>query len=98
MKGLILIKLITVKNAQCVTTGILRVWILKSVCNGCRDLVMLGLDISDITIMTFKGIDYCSIVSVICRSSAFDLLENEDDDDDYDNELFLWYGWPTKGI
>ena len=53
---------------------------------------MLGLDISDITIMTFKGIDYCCIVSVICRSSVFHLLENEDDDDDYDNELFLWYG------
>ena len=53
---------------------------------------MLGLDISDITIMTFKGIDYCCIVSVICRSSAFHLLENEDDGDDYDNELFLWYG------
>ena len=25
-----------------------------------------------------------------------DLLDDDDDDDD-DAELFLWYGWPTKG-
>ena len=21
-------------------------------------------------------------------------IDGDDDDDDYDNELFLWYGWP----
>ena len=23
---------------------------------------------------------------------------NDDDDDDDDDKLFLWYGWPTKGV
>ena len=27
----------------------------------------------------------------LCRSQNFD-------DDDVDDELFLWYGWPTKGV
>ena len=31
----------------------------KSVCNSCHDLLMLYLDIGDITIITVKGIDYC---------------------------------------
>ena len=24
--------------------------------------------------------------------------DNDDDDDDGDNKLFLWNGWPTKGV
>ena len=24
--------------------------------------------------------------------------EINDDDEDDDGELFLWYGWPTKGV
>ena len=24
--------------------------------------------------------------------------DNDDDDDDDDDKLFLWYGWPTKGV
>ena len=23
---------------------------------------------------------------------------DDDDDDDDDDKLFLWYGWPTKGV
>ena len=24
--------------------------------------------------------------------------DDDDDDDDDNDKLFLWYGWPTKGI
>ena len=29
---------------------------------------------------------------------AFSLTDDDDDDDDDDDELFLQYGWLTKGI
>ena len=25
-------------------------------------------------------------------------IDDDDDDDDDDDKLFLWYGWPTKGV
>ena len=28
----------------------------------------------------------------------FDDDDDGDDDDDVDDELFLWYGWPTKDV
>ena len=33
-----------------------------SVCNGCQDLTMLCPNISDITIITVKNVDYCCII------------------------------------
>ena len=35
-----------------------------SVCNGCHDLMMLHLNISDIVIITVKGFDYRCIIHV----------------------------------
>ena len=35
----------------------------KSVCKDCHDLLILSLNISDITIITVKGIDYHCIIS-----------------------------------
>ena len=53
----------------------------KSVCNGCHALLILSLDISDITIITVKGIDYCCIVSDISKSNAIHLFKNSVLDD-----------------
>ena len=47
-----------------------------SVCNGCHDLSMLCLSISDIAIITVKSVDYCCIMCNISKSEAINLLEN----------------------
>ena len=40
------------------------------VCNGCHDLKMLSVNISDIVITTVKNVDYCCIVYNISKSEA----------------------------
>ena len=45
------------------------------VCNGCHDLSMLCLNISEMTIITVKNVDYCCIIH-ISKSEAISLLEN----------------------
>ena len=45
----------------------------KSVCNGCHDLLMLSLNISNVTSLTVKGIDHCCIQKSVCNS-CHDLL------------------------
>ena len=52
-----------------------------SVCNGCHDLTMLCLNISNIAIITVKGVDYCCVIHDISKSEAFPLLENSVLDD-----------------
>ena len=47
-----------------------------SICNGCHDLSMLCLNISDIAITTLKNFDYRCIIHNISKSEAIDLLEN----------------------
>ena len=63
-----LLKVIAVKNA----------WFKfqDSVCNGCQDLTMLSLNISDIVIITVKVVDYCFIIYDIKKFEAINLLEN----------------------
>ena len=46
-----------------------------SVCNGCHDLSMLSVNISDIAIITVKNIDYQCIIHNISKSEAINLLE-----------------------
>ena len=46
-----------------------------SVCNGCHDLTMLCLNISDIAIITVKGVDYCCIIHDISSSEANNSLK-----------------------
>ena len=46
------------------------------VCNGCHDLRMLSLDISDIAIITVKNVDYRCIIHNINKSEAINLLIN----------------------
>ena len=46
------------------------------VCNGCHDLSMFCISISDIAIITAKNVDYCCIMYNISKSEAIHLLEN----------------------
>ena len=46
------------------------------VCNGCHNLTKLCLNISDIAIITFKGVDCCCIIHGISKYEAFQLLKN----------------------
>ena len=48
----------------------------NSICNDCHDLVVLCLNISDIAIITIKGVDYRCIIHGISKSEAINLLEN----------------------
>ena len=45
------------------------------VCNGCHDLTMVCLNLSDITIITVKNIDYRYIIHDISKSEVINLLE-----------------------
>ena len=47
-----------------------------SVCNGCHDLTMFCLNISDIANIAAKGVDYHCIIHDIRKSKAIHLLEN----------------------
>ena len=47
----------------------------ESVCNGCHDLTVLSVNISDIAIITIKNVDYCCIIHN-SKSEAINLLEN----------------------
>ena len=47
-----------------------------SACNGCHDLTMLCLNISDIAIITVKGVDYRCIIHDISKSEPIHLLQN----------------------
>ena len=47
-----------------------------SVNNGCNDLNMLCLNISDVIIITVKHVDYRCIIYNICKSEGINLLKN----------------------
>ena len=73
-----LMKVITTGNAQnchyrCFNHGFK---FQNSICNACRDLGMLCLDFSNITIITVKDIDYRSIIHDISQSDTIHLSEN----------------------
>ena len=47
-----------------------------SICNSCRYLTMLGVNISDIVVITIKSVDYCCFINSISKYEAFNVLEN----------------------
>ena len=61
------IKVITVKKVLFVTI----VFLIKGL-----DLTMLSLTISDIAIITVKGVDYCCIIHDLSKSGANNLLKS----------------------
>ena len=46
------------------------------ICNGCHDLTMLCLNLSDIVIITVKNVDFRYIFGEISKSEAIHLLRN----------------------
>ena len=47
-----------------------------SVCNGCHDLTMSSVNISDIAIIVGKNVDYLCIIYNISKSEATNLLKD----------------------
>ena len=48
------------------------------VCNGCHDLLMMFMSLSNIAILNIKRTDYCCIISRISKSEAINLMQNID--------------------
>ena len=47
-----------------------------SICNGCHNLTILSLNLTDIAIITVKGLNYSCIIREISRSDAINLLKS----------------------
>ena len=45
------------------------------VCNGCHDLTVLSVNISDIATITIKNVDYCCFIHNISKSEVINLLK-----------------------
>ena len=46
------------------------------VCNGCHDLTILSVNISEIVIITVQNVDYCYVIHNISKSEVINLLKN----------------------
>ena len=46
------------------------------ICNGCNNLTLLSVNISDIAIITIKSVSYCCIIHDISKSGPINLLKN----------------------
>ena len=44
------------------------------VCNGCHNVFMMSMHLSDIAILSIKGADFCCIVNRIRKSEAINLM------------------------
>ena len=49
-----------------------------NVCNGCHDILMMSMNLSDIAILNINRADYCCIISGISRSETIILMQNND--------------------
>ena len=50
----------------------------SNVCNICHDLLMMSMNLSDIAILNVKGSDYRSIISLISKNEAINVMQNAD--------------------
>ena len=55
---------------------VLIIGIQDAVCNGCHDLTILCLNLSDIAVISVINVDYRRIIHNISKSEAINLLEN----------------------
>ena len=46
--------------------------------NGCHDLTMMSLNLSDFAVLNIKGADYHCIISAISKSETLNLLQKHD--------------------
>ena len=44
--------------------------------NGCYNILMVSIDIKNITVLNINGLDYRFIIVGICKSEAINLLKN----------------------
>ena len=49
-----------------------------NLCNGCHDLLMMSMNLSDIAILNIKGYDYRCIISLNSKNETIDLMQNAD--------------------
>ena len=49
-----------------------------NVCNRCHDLLMMSINLSNITILNIKELSYCCIISLVNKNEAMELLQNAD--------------------
>ena len=49
-----------------------------NICNGCHDLLMMSMNLSDVATLSIKGVDYRYIISVISKNEAINLMQNTD--------------------
>ena len=47
-------------------------------CNGCHDVLMMSMNISDIVILRLQDFDYHCVISRIIESEAINLMQNVD--------------------
>ena len=81
LKKLILIKQVHQKSVIFITAGIFETKLFKFqqyVCNKCHDLLIILMNLSDITVLNIKASDYCCIVSGISKTETVKLLKNID--------------------
>ena len=50
----------------------------SQVCNGCHDVLMMFVNLSDIAILNVNVVDYCCIITGISKSEAVNLLQKAD--------------------
>ena len=50
----------------------------QNVCNRCHDLLMMSVNLSNITILNIKNSDYHCIISLISKNEAISLMQNAD--------------------
>ena len=48
------------------------------VCNGCRDLLMMFINLDDFATLNINSVNYCCNINEINKSEALNLLENID--------------------
>ena len=49
-----------------------------SVCNRCHDLLLMSMNLSDISILNIESSDYGCIMSLITKNEAINLMQNGD--------------------
>ena len=50
----------------------------SNICNGCHDLLMMFMNVGDITILYVKGSNYGCLTSRMSRNEAKNLIRNTD--------------------
>ena len=50
----------------------------ENICNRCHDLLMMSMNLSNISILKIEGSDYCYMISLISKNEAINLIQKAD--------------------